>query len=164
MGRDIKVIQKDNAVFAKFVELVPEACEVARKFDGKKVTKRISNALCEVIPSLYIKIENCVGNPDKKEIVFSIVENGCNAYLFYVVTPVDSFDASAVIERLEKSAEYYSNKIAEFNDALPNIDKIMDEYNTALESFLTARKAIPSYIREVLNIKDEYIAKAYYHV
>ena len=162
MSRDIGTIKKDNVVFAEYVELVPAVCDVLRRFDGKKVTKRIVNAVKETLPSLNISIDNCIGNPDKKELTFSIHKNGCNSYLFYVCTPADSFDASAVIESLEKSAEYRASKIAEFNDSIGNIDKIRDEYNAALESFLSVRNSIPHDVREALNIKNEYLGRAYY--
>ena len=160
--------------YTAWIKHLPEIAEVARKFDGKKVTKRISTAIEKVNGNLIFSFEKSWENKgyvylkwfdsdcrifrDKSTDEWDYVKNN-EHIIMHPIEDMESFDAEQFIEHLDSVAKRMIATKEEVNATLDNLDAIKAEYNETLAAFMVAREKIPYAIRDFYRIDSHYIGE-----
>ena len=156
-----------------WIQYLPQIAEAARKFNGKKITKRISNAIEKIDSRLSFDFKRWL---DKAE--FTAFWRDWDARIFtdevtgewnYVrdqdqcikafgdLDSFECFNAEQFIEGLEKDAAYSLKRKEEVFAALENLDELKAEYNEALAAFKAARDKIPYDIKDFYKVDTGWI-------
>ena len=158
-----------------WVEFMPQIAETVRKFDGKKITKRIGTAIKKIDDRFSFRIEKgfTAGTgyvyldwfdydgrqfhddvTGQWEYVKGFTDCGI---LMHHIDDMECFDAERFISALENRAEYYTSNRDNVYAALDNMGELKDEYNAALKAFDEVRNKIPPAIKEFYKIDNTYI-------
>ena len=160
-----------------WIEYLPQIEEVARKFDGKKITKRISNAIKKIDSRLDFKFDRWL---DKAEVIaywydynarifrdeetgeWQYVKDSCqNITAFCDLKSFECFDAEEFIEKMNNNAKSKLERKAEILAALDNLDELKTQYNETLNAFKAARDNIPYWLQCFYNVETGYIKDWY---
>lgn len=159
-----------------WIEYLPQISETLRKFDGKKITKRIHNAIEKIDSRLIFDFERWVSYPkatvaarwyDYKASVFRDEETDEWKYVrdydqdiisFAILESFECFNAEEFIDKLEKAAEAAMKRKEEVYVALDNLDELKAKYNETLAAFSEARENIPYDLKDFYKVDSNWIS------
>lgn len=160
--------------YTAWIKHLPQIAETIRKFDGKKVTKRITTAVEKIDSRLRFTFEkSSYGGGyiyfnwydyngrifrDESTDEWDYVPDKCDMVM-YRLDDMESFDTEGFISRLEGRAKQMMETKEETYAALDNLDKLKAEYNAALAAFNEAREKIPFSIRDFYRIDSHWLGE-----